>query len=234
MSRYKYILIDLDDTLIDFEAAQRQTFFETMTHFGVASSEDVFTEYRVINNELWLAYERSEIKKADVFFLRWERFFKCVGKELTPTTVNSFFLQHLGEHPILFSGAIEFCRLLAKSHKLVVVTNGDSATQRMKVDNSGLAPYIHAYAISDEVGAAKPNSRIFIEALKAVGASDKKAALMIGDNIHADVVGAMEFGIDVCWFNPRRLASPIGVVVPFAASTYEEIIAWLEDPGVSW
>ena len=217
MSRYKYILIDLDDTLIDFAAAQRQTFFETMKHFGVASSEDSFSDYKVINNDLWLAYEKSEISKEDVFFLRWQRFFKNAEKKLPATKVNQFFLRHLGEQPILFSGAIEFCRRLAECHKLVLVTNGDSATQRMKVDNSGLAPYIHAYAISDEVGAAKPDSRIFVEALKAVGASDKKSVLMIGDNIHADVIGAMEFGIDVCWFNPRRLAVPDGVTIPFAA-----------------
>jgi 2-haloacid dehalogenase len=228
MTRYRYILIDLDDTLIDFGAAERTTFFATMKFYGLEATEDSFTKYKAINNDLWIAYERSEITKADVFSIRWQRYFQLYGKELPPMEVNQFFLNHLGEHPPLFTGALEFCRKLSVDHKLVVVTNGDSITQRMKIDNSGLAPYIHALTISDEVGAAKPDSRMFVEALKRVGATDKSEALMIGDNIHADIKGAMDFGIDVCWFNPRRLEIPVEISIPFAASSYEDILAWIQ------
>ena len=228
MSRYKYILIDLDDTLIDFGAAQSRTFFATMKFYGLEASEDSFTKYKVINNELWLAYEKSEITKADMFNLRWQRYFQLHGKNLSPAEVNQFFLNHLGEHPILFPGALEFCSKIAENHKLAVVTNGDSITQRMKIDNSRLAPFIHVLTISDDVGAAKPDSRIFIEALKGLGATEKSDALMIGDNIHADVVGAIDFGIDVCWFNPRRLEAPAGISIPFTANTYEDILTWIK------
>jgi 2-haloacid dehalogenase len=228
MARYKYILIDLDDTLIDFAAAQRTSFFATSKFFGLGASEKSFAEFKSINNELWIAYEKSELTKAEVFSLRWRRYFQIFGKSLSPIEVNQYFLNHLGEYPPLFHGALEFCRKLSLECKLVVVTNGDSLTQRMKINNSGLAPYIFALTVSDEVGAAKPDGRIFFEAFTAVGATDKSEALMVGDNIHADMVGAMNFGIDVCWFNPRRLAIPDGITIPFAANTYDEILNWIK------
>jgi YjjG family noncanonical pyrimidine nucleotidase len=228
MARYKYILIDLDDTLIDFTAAQRASFFATSKFFGLEASEESFATFKSINSELWIAYEKSELSKAEVFSIRWRRYFQLFGKSLSPTDVNQYFLNHLGEHPLLFEGALDFCRKLSRDCKLAVVTNGDSVTQRMKIDNSGLGPYICALTVSDEVGAAKPDSRIFVEAFKALGVTVKAEALMVGDNIHADVVGAMNFGIDVCWFNPSGVAIPEGIAIPFAASTYDEILNWIK------
>ncbi len=227
LSRYKHILIDLDDTLIDFATVERQTFFATLKHFGLASSEQAYTQYKVINSELWSAYEKSEVNQADVFLLRWQRFFQMFGKETPPADINHFYLNHIARHPILFPGASEFCQQLAVAHQLVIVTNGDARTQRLKIENSGLGPYIEALIISDDVGAAKPDSKIFAEALRSVNAAEKSGALMIGDSVRADIVGAADFGIDACWFNPRKIAPPADVVIPFAAHTYDEILQWM-------
>jgi 2-haloacid dehalogenase len=228
LSRYKHILIDLDDTLIDFATVERQTFFATLKHFGLASSEQAYSHYKVINSELWSAYERSKVSQSDVFLLRWQRFFQMFEKETPSADVNQFYLNHIARHPILFPGASEFCRQLAVAHKLVIVTNGDARTQRLKIENSGLGPYIEALVISDDVGAAKPDSRIFAEALRTVNATEKSGALMIGDSVRADIVGAADFGIDACWFNPRKLSPPAGIAIPFTAHTYDEILHWME------
>jgi 2-haloacid dehalogenase len=227
LSRYKHILIDLDDTLIDFATVERQTFFATLKHFGLVGSEQAYTQYKVINSELWSAYEKSEVNQTDVFLLRWQRFFQIFEKETPPADINQFYLNHIARHPILFPCASEFCRQLAAAHQLVIVTNGDARTQRLKIENSGLGPYIEALIISDDVGAAKPDSKIFAEALRSVNAAEKSGALMIGDSVRADIVGAADFGIDACWFNPRKIAPPADVVIPFTAHTYDEILQWM-------
>ena len=95
MARYKYILIDLDDTLIDFTAAQRASFFATSKFFGLEASEESFATFKSINSELWIAYEKSELSKAEVFSIRWRRYFQLFGKSLSPTDVNQYFLNHL-------------------------------------------------------------------------------------------------------------------------------------------
>ena len=62
--------------------------------------------------------------------------------------------------------------------------------------------------ISQEVGVAKPDPAIFQIAL---GGTAPDRALMIGDGISSDVLGANRAGVDVCWFNPTGKALPEGL-----------------------
>jgi FMN phosphatase YigB (HAD superfamily) len=55
--------------------------------------------------------------------------------------------------------------------------------------------------ISEELGIAKPDSRFFAAACRAIG-REPSEVLCVGDNPRADVEGALKAGIDACWYNP--------------------------------
>ena len=58
----------------------------------------------------------------------------------------------------------------------------------------GLGPYLDFYLASCEVDSEKPDPRIFLAALERAGAAPSEA-LHVGDQYHADVVGARGVGI---------------------------------------
>ncbi len=71
------------------------------------------------------------------------------------------------------------------------------------MEKSGLTPFFQHIITSDKIGVNKPDPKIFIEAMRLAGAK-KETSLMIGDNLHADILGARRVGIDQVFFNPKQ------------------------------
>ena len=105
-------------------------------------------------------------------------------------------------HPVL-PGALELVRRLAAVAPVAVVTNGPPDIQRLKIEQSGVGPYLADVVISGEVGAGKPDPAIFALALERLGA-DPGAAVMIGDNWERDVLGARALGMRTVWISQGR------------------------------
>ena len=58
--RYKYLLADNDNTLMDFTAAEGHALRETFAALGVPLDEATAEMYSRINDDLWKALERGE------------------------------------------------------------------------------------------------------------------------------------------------------------------------------
>ena len=104
-------------------------------------------------------------------------------------------------------GALELVTHLKSRLRIAVVTNNTLAEQREKLATFGFAPLVDALVTSEEVGAAKPDARIFAAALERV-ACEPHEAVMIGDAWHHDVVGATSAGIRALWLNRHGLPHP--------------------------
>jgi len=83
---------------------------------------------------------------------------------------------------------------------VAVVTNNLTVEQSAKMARCGITPFVDALITSEEVGATKPDARIFETALRRVGARSHEA-VMVGDAWVADVTGARAAGIRAIWFN---------------------------------
>jgi putative hydrolase of the HAD superfamily len=92
---------------------------------------------------------------------------------------------------------------------LVLVTNGASCLQREKLAGSGLGGLLDAIVVSGDLGAGKPDPRIFAQALQAAGAAPGDA-VMVGDNLAKDVEGALAAGLDAVWLNRAARPRPDG------------------------
>jgi FMN phosphatase YigB (HAD superfamily) len=89
--------------------------------------------------------------------------------------------------------------------RIAVATNG-ATTQRRKIDRAGLAPRLDAICISEELGFAKPDRRIFEAACAqaGLGPAALQSAWMVGDTAGADIGGAHEIGMRSAWLHRGR------------------------------
>jgi FMN phosphatase YigB (HAD superfamily) len=81
--------------------------------------------------------------------------------------------------------------------------------------------------ISEEIGAAKPARQFFDAALARLGNPSRQEVLMIGDNWTSDIVGAAQYGLDACWYNPGHRPRPAGCEITREITSLGELTDWL-------
>lgn len=212
--RYRWLLFDLDGTLLDYVAAEAAALEATLLAAGLDPLEDVTRDYRRINARHWEALERGETTQARLRLARWEELLSLHGfVDTDPSEVADAYVRHLAAGSQLLSDADDVLRDLARDHELALITNGIADVQRPRVSAAGLADHARVLVVSDEVGAAKPDAAIFDAAFDAMGRPDRDEVLMIGDSLTSDVAGGHAYGLDTVWFNPAgdRAARPAGI-----------------------
>ncbi len=201
MAYYTCLLLDADGTLLDFEAAERKAFFETMEHFELPTTDEMLNTYMQINKELWTALENGRIKREKLLSMRFAKLLEAVGEKGSGAEMNKFYLQQLGTHPDILPGTMEAMNELAEVATLAVVSNGVEKVQTSRLADSGLAEYMDGVFISEKVGTEKPNRRIFDTALRQLGIEDSSRVLVVGDSLNADIRGGKNAGLATCWCN---------------------------------
>jgi len=92
--------------------------------------------------------------------------------------------------------------LAAIGEQLVIVTNGESKQQRMKLRRTGLGEIVTGSAISGELGFKKPDARMFAAAREIAEADG--VAWMVGDHVEADIAGGRAAGLATAWVTHGR------------------------------
>lgn len=121
--------------------------------------------------------------------------------------VDALLYEHV-EHITCFPGVIRALERAAREGvPVVVLTNGDSRQQRMKLERTGLDALVAATVISGEVGVTKPDAAIFAIAQEHIPTAGP--TWMVGDHARADMAGARHAGIRTAWVsNGERWPEP--------------------------
>jgi 2-haloacid dehalogenase len=226
-AKHRLFLLDLDDTLLDFRASEKLSFARTMQALGFRDAVDaMFVQYQAINVALWRAFETGAVSKDFLKVERFRRTFLAHGIALDPEAASSLYLESLPDTVVLIDGAKALCEALAAVGKVGIITNGVEAIQNRRIASSGLGQYISFVATSEACGYAKPDVRFFDYAFKMAGSFAKDQAIIIGDRLDADILGANRFGIDSCWFNPDRLANDSAAIPTYEVASLHDIQLW--------
>lgn len=232
---YKLVLIDLDDTLFDYPKTEKVAFrntFEELEFFqeselGKEEKEKIYEKvknrYKDINLQLWKDLENGTVDKDRLKVVRFEQLIKEFDLEYNPHEMSELYLKKLGEGIFPFEATEKLCEYLHSKYKVGIVTNGIKEVQHSRIENSKIAKYIDKIIISDEVGVNKPDKRIFEYAMNYFGISDKKAVIMIGDSLGADIKGGQNVGIDTCWVNLRNNLNDTGITPKYEVNKLEEL-----------
>ena len=205
MTNYDFVLFDVDDTLIDFALAEKQSIERVFKKHHVPFNDEIYTTYRNINIGLWEAFELGNIGKEDLLVLRFERLFEKYGLRGDISAINLDYQIGLGTNVSLKPYAIEICKEVDEHCTLAIVTNGTVVAQRNKLKNSGLDKIFSHIFISDELQYSKPDSRFFEHVFSEIKAVDRDRILIIGDSLGSDIKGGNNSGIHTCWYNPQGI-----------------------------
>jgi len=204
MKKYDVFLFDADNTLYDYDLAEKNALSIMLEQYGLSYNEEIREKYREINQAAWSSFERGEITKTELQSTRFERLFKHMGANVNGEAFNNGYLELLGRGSFLIDGAYEICKFIAASgKKLYIVTNGLLATQEARIKHSTISKYISGSFISEVVGYEKPHIKYFEHVFSSISLPQKDRAIIIGDNLRADIAGGINAGIDTCWFNLR-------------------------------
>jgi len=118
--------------------------------------------------------------------------------------------------------------LRSRGWRVGVVTNGPP-TQREKLERAGLLELLDGVCISDELGVAKPDRRIFEEALRRCGepGSPPADSWMVGDTAIPDIAGGHGAGMRTIWMHRGRSWDLYEFRPDRSVGSIAEAVAWM-------
>lgn len=225
MAHYYCLLMDVDGTLLDFKAAERAAIRATFEHYNLQATEEHIDAYHRINEELWAALERGEVRQEKLVVQRFARLLEQLGTSGDAVKMNDYYLTQLSQGADLLPGADEALRELSEVATIAIVTNGVEQVQLGRLERSGIGAYCDGVFVSSRVGASKPARRIFDVALDTMGIEQRKRVLVVGDSLKADIGGGNAAGLDTCWCNFDDAPLPENAPKPtFVIRGYEELL----------
>lgn len=228
MQHYQWLLFDADGTLFDFDRAEVTALQQAFGLVGVAFKPGYLTTYQRINQTLWQAVEKGEIAPAVVKLRRFEMLVEAMGVDSSAAELSSTYLECLAACSELIEGASEVLQALHKKYRIAILTNGLQVVQRGRLARSVIRAHIADIIISEEIGFAKPAKEFFNIALTRLGNPPLCEVLMIGDSWTSDIQGAVQYGIDACWYNPGKKPRPTDLEITHEIASLHELVDWLE------
>lgn len=229
--KYKHIFFDLDHTIWDFDKNAEETLYELYVVYALKDlglhSADLFIEtYTRNNHRLWAEYHLGNITKDHLREMRFKKTFLELGlhPDMIPLAFEDDYVRICPTKTNLFPDAHETLQYLSDRYPLYLISNGFKESTEIKVAGTNLSGYFKHIVISENVGVNKPDKAIFQHALDLAGAA-KEISLMIGDSLEADVYGALNFGMDAIYFNPRGIEKPADV--PLQINSLKELTSLL-------
>lgn len=206
--KIKHVFFDLDHTLWDFEKNSNLTFTQIFKEQKINLDINVFLKtYSPINFEYWKRYREDKVTKEDLRYGRLKDTFTALNFEVDDHLIQQLsedYIKYLPNHNYLFDGAIELLDYLQEKYNLHIITNGFEEVQNLKLEKSGIKKYFDKIITSEAVGAKKPNPKVFHYALE-LAKTNSENSVMIGDNIEADILGAINCGIKAIHFDVDTL-----------------------------
>ena len=224
MKKYTTLLLDADDTIFDFHAAERIAFFSVMEEMGIAADDGMHAVYSKINEAHWKALERGEMTREQVLVGRYARFAEQFGLQTDPVELNRRYLQNLSRQTILFDDSVEAMRQLSLDYRIYIVTNGNAMVQRGRFSKSPVMQYVEDYFISGEIGYEKPDIRYFEAVFEKIPRFDPATALVAGDSATSDLQGAINAGLDSCYVDRRCKPLPHGISPTYRVGSLAELV----------
>jgi putative hydrolase of the HAD superfamily len=116
------------------------------------------------------------------------------------------YIQHLTSFSHVFPHTHDTLNYLQSKYRLHILTNGFKEIQYKKLSGARMDQFFTCIINAEEVGVKKPHPEIFFAALEKAGVQPQ-CALMIGDDLEADVLGALNAGILAIHFNNEQLVT---------------------------
>lgn len=222
---YKFLLFDLDHTLLDFDAAEDVALSHLLKEEGVEDIQAYKNYYVPMNKALWKDLELKKITKQELVNTRFAKLFSRFGIEKDGTYLAERYQFFLSKQGQIFPCVEDLLKkLIHQGFELYAATNGITFIQTGRLEQSGIAPYFKEIFISEQLHTQKPDAAFYEKIGARIPNFDKKYALMIGDSLSADIQGGNNAGIDTIWYNPHHLVNKTLAKPTYEVDSYQALL----------
>ncbi len=197
------LLLDLDDTILDFHLAESNAIRLTLSELGLPHDDATAQLYSRINDEEWKKLERGETTRRRLVVHRFERLFEALGVVRDADATQKIYERRLGDGHTYLPGAREALELLATRYDLYLVSNGTCIVQDRRLADACLLPLFREVFISERVGLKKPDATFFDYVFSVIGEAKRATSAIVGDSLTSDILGGKNAGIKTVWVNTR-------------------------------
>ena len=226
---YKFLLFDLDHTLLDFDTAEDIALTQLLKEEGVEDIRAYKDYYVPMNKALWKDLEEKKITKQELVNTRFSKLFSHFGIEKDGVYLAERYQFYLAQQGQVFSGAMELLdSLIDRGYELYAATNGITTIQTGRMAQSGLAPYFNQVFISEQLQTQKPDALFYDKIGQQIPGFSKEKTLMIGDSLTADIQGGNNAGIDTIWYNSHHLGNKTKALPTYEVDSYQALLDCLD------
>lgn len=201
---FEILLIDLDDTILDFKKQEHVAIRKTLRDAGLEPTEAVCTRYSQINDWHWKQLEKGTITRDEVLYGRFRVLFGEMGIDADPVATSQAYMENLGSGHYFLPGAEEAIRSLGQKYRVFLASNGTSVVQKRRIKSAGLEEMVEGIFISQDAGVNKPGKGFFDYCFAHIPNFDIQKVLMVGDSLSSDILGGQNAGIPTCWVAPKE------------------------------
>jgi HAD superfamily hydrolase (TIGR01509 family) len=178
---------DLDNTLYDQEQHVLPFFFAAAAQLGAETGLDPLLLEGTLHDE-WKTVGPSHPK---LFNIVLERHGVCSQRRVRMLVE----MYHGCVGPLeLYPGVQTVLERLSGRFDLFLVTDGNAAMQRRKIERLGIGQLFRVVVLSAELGMPKPDPELFLSAVRRLGHQPVNC-LFVGDNPKCDIVGGAHAGM---------------------------------------
>ena len=149
------VLFDLDNTLLDFNKAEKIAVERTLREMGVTPDERMLKRYSELNLAQWHLLEQGKITRSQVKVQRYVNLFREYHIEGDPAEAAKVYEAYLAIGHYYVEGAEELLKHLSEKYRLYMVTNGTLSVQKGRIKSAGMRPYLYQKK-SVTINRAKP------------------------------------------------------------------------------
>lgn len=217
------VLLDIDNTLIDFNECARHSIIRIFNDFNLPYSDNVFETFINENIKIWKRLENGEITKSYLRANRWNIILKKLNIVADGPEIEELFEKGIAESAYEVQGAKELLEYLSEKHQLCVISNGFRAVQENRLNISGFKKYFNKMFFSEDIGISKPQKEFFDYCFDGLKHPQKEDVILIGDSISADIIGGINYNIKTIWFNKNNETCPDNVKPTYIVRALTEI-----------
>lgn len=224
----KNILLDMDNTILDFTRAERVAASKALAAMGIQPTDELLKRYHEVNEDQWRLFELGELEREQVKVRRYELLFDEMGIDASPRETAKVYEGLLGIGHYFMDGAVELLETLSSEYRLYLATNGTSNVQKSRISSAGISKYFRGIYISEDVGYNKPDPRYFEACFKDIPSFIREETVMIGDSLTSDIKGGINAGIKTVWFNHEGKSRDDSIVPDYEVHSLDEIPALMK------
>ena len=203
------ILFDVDDTLMDYKAAEsavlRRIFAQNGKEADPAALEDLWG----LSWHYWDLHQLSQTWREEVQREYHRRYHAAVlaycaamrekyALNMEADALYERFNAFMADAVTLYDDALPVLSALQSRFTIGSASNALASSLRARVAAMGI-PIEHVF-LSEEMGCVKPARAFFEGAARAAGVAPGDC-LMVGDSLTSDIAGAAGAGMRTCWIN---------------------------------